>query len=186
MVPGANGKPLFVVNGLGTVAAYDPATGKSVWDVEGVTGEVAPSPTYADGRVYVVNAGSRLVCYKIGQKPEQLWEYTDNLADVSSPVVINGLLFMAVGGQFVCLDAVTGKEVWAKDGVTCYSSLVASGDRVYACGRDGTTVIFEAKRVYRQIAACELGGDGVDATPTCADGRIYIRGKENLWCLGAK
>ena len=186
IVPGANSKPLFVVNASGAVSAYDPATGKNVWEVEGVTGEVAPSPAYADGRIYAVNAGSRLVCYKVGEKIDKVWEYTDNLADISSPIVVNGLLFMVGGGQFVCLDAVTGKEIWVKEGAVCYSSLIASGDRVYACGRDGTTIVFEAKRVYRQIVSCNLGGDAVDSTPAMGDGRIYIRGKENLWCLGVK
>ena len=43
--------------------------------------------------------------------------------------------------------------------------------------------IFAAERNYRQIARCALG-DGSDATPILADGRIYLRGREHLWCLG--
>lgn len=187
IIPGANGKPLFVVSATEFVAAYDLATGTKMWEVAGVEGEIAPSCAYADGRIYTVNVRSRLIGYRVGEKPEKLWEYTDNLAEIASPVVVNGLLFLVSGdGQFVCIDAATGKEIWAKDGVSCYSSLVASGDRIYACGRDGTVSIFEARRFYRPIAACQLGDDTTDATPALADGRIYIRGKENLWCLGTK
>jgi outer membrane protein assembly factor BamB len=186
IIPGANGKPLFVVNAMNTISAYELATGKKGWEVDGVSGEVAPSPAYADGRIYAVNGGSRLVCYKVSEKPEQLWEYSENLADIASPVVVNGLLFMAnSGGTLVCVDAVTGKEVWNHEAPGCYASLVASGDHVYVLGRDGKASTVAAERTFRQIAECVLG-DETDSTPAMSDGRIYIRGKENLWCIGAK
>lgn len=111
---------------------------------------------------------------------------TGKLPDVASPVVVNGLLFMATGaGQLVCVDATTGKEVWTHKSPRCYASLVASGDRVYALGRDGTMLIIAAERAYRIIATCPLG-EGSDATPALGDGRIYIRGRNNLWCLGTQ
>ena len=66
---------------------------------------------------------------------------------MASPVVVNGLFFMATGGgQMVCVDATTGKEVWTHKSPRCYASLVASGDRVYALGRDGTMHIVAAER----------------------------------------
>ena len=187
IVPGANGKPLFVVNAIGVITAYDLVSGKEAWNVEGVTGDLAPSLTYADGCIYAVNEGSKLVCYKIGEKPEKRWEYTDNLAEISTPVVVNGLLFMASGKEkLVCLDAVIGKENWVQQGIPCFASLVASGPRVYAFGREGKVMIFDAKPVYNLIGACDMGGDAVDTTPAFGDGRMYIRSKENLWCVGEK
>jgi outer membrane protein assembly factor BamB len=181
-VPGADEKPLLVVNANGSATAYD-LTGQVVWDVDAANGQVTPSPVWWDSRVYFVNVGSRLICYNVSGSPHKLWQLNGRLPDVASPVVVNGLFFMAASGQLVCVDATTGTEVWTHKSPRCYASLVASGDRVYALGRDGTMLIVAAERTYRLVGTCSLG-EGSDATPALGDGRIYIRGRNNLWCLG--
>ena len=45
--------------------------------------------------------------------------------------------------------------------------------------------IFEVQRTFREIAVCPLG-EAADATPAFADGRIYLRTKRTLWCVGSK
>jgi outer membrane protein assembly factor BamB len=183
VVPDAEGKPLVVANANGSTTAYD-LRGRVVWDVDGATGEVAPSPAWWHGRVYSLNVGSKLFCHKVYGGDAKLWEYTDNLSEASSPVVVNGLFFMAANnGHLTCLDANTGKKLWARESPGCYASLVSSGDRVYAMGRDGTTLIVGADRAGRMIATCALG-DASDATPAMSDGRFYIRGSKGLWCIG--
>jgi outer membrane protein assembly factor BamB len=185
IVRGDDGKPLFIVNANGSITAFD-LTGKLAWDVDGVAGEVAPSPTWWKGHVYAVNAGSRLLCYKVSDNTKELWHRGGSLSDAASPVVVNGLFFMVTGdSRLVCLDAITGEELWKQRSPSTYASLVASGDRIYSLGRDGTMLIVAAERTYRLIATCALG-EGADATPAMAANRIYIRGREHLWCIGAK
>ena len=183
MIPGSEGKPLFVANASGSLTAFDLA-GEVVWDLDGVTGEVTPSPAYWNGHVYAVNVGAFLLCYKLSKTQDKQWQYTENLSDTSSPVVANGLLFLAsASGRLVCVDALTGTELWSEANQGCYASLLVSGDRVYALGRDGTTRIVATERTYRPIATCSLG-EGSDATPALGDGRIYIRSRAHLWCIG--
>ena len=67
----------------------------------------------------------------------------------------------------------------------CYASLVASGRCVYALGRDGTMQIVAAERRYRVLGTCSLG-EVSDATPALGNGRMVIRGRNHLWCLGSK
>jgi outer membrane protein assembly factor BamB len=185
-VNGSNGKPVMAVNANGSITGYD-TEGKAVWDLDAATGEVTPSPAWWKGRIYPVHTGSRLFCYDVTthpDNPEKLWDHTGLLCDVSSPVVVNGLLFMAKGsGDLICVDANTGKEVWKHRCPGCYSSLIGSGDRIYCLGRDGTMLIFAAEREYRVIATSKLG-EGSDATPALSSGRIYIRARKNLWCIG--
>jgi len=184
-IPGEDGKPLLVLNANGSATAYD-MTGKVVWDVEAANGQVTPSPVWWDGRVYFVNVNSCLICYKTSDTTKELWQVRGKLPDVASPVIVNGLLFMGTSsGHMVCVDARTGKEVWTHKSPRPYASLVASGDRVYSLGRDGTMHIVAADRTYRVVGTCSLG-EGSDATPALGDGRIYIRGRNNLWCLGAQ
>jgi outer membrane protein assembly factor BamB len=172
-----------VANANGSATAFD-TKGEVAWDLDGVTGEVTPSPTWAQGRLYLVNVGSSLMCYAQGAECKLAWQYKKALSDTSSPVVANGLMFMSASGvRLVCLDAETGQERWLEKGPRAYASLVSSGGRVYCLGRDGTMVIVAAERKYRQLGVNQLG-DGADATPAMADGRIYVRSSRFLWCLG--
>ena len=184
--PGPDRKPVVVVNANGSVSAYDDA-GKMVWDADGVTGEVTPSPAYWDGKLYPVHNGSGLLCYDVTGEPKKLFEYHGTLCDVASPVIAGGLLFMASGGgELCCVDALTGKEQWTHECPGCYASLVSSGNRVYCLGRDGTTLIVAAERQFRSMGSNKLS-EGSDSTPALGgDGRIYIRTRKTLWCLGQK
>lgn len=188
VVEDPDGKPNMVVNANGSLSAYN-AEGEMVWDADGVSGEVTPSPAYWEKRLYPVHVGSRLLCLDLSKKasePPKLWEHTGDLCDVGSPVIANGLLFMGKSsGQLICVDAKTGNEIWTNEGPGCYASLTTSGGRVYLIGRDGTMLVFAAERKYRHIATCPLG-EGTDATPAFSDGRIYIRGRNHLWCFGEK
>ncbi len=185
VVPDAAGNPVIVANANGSTTGYDLA-GNVVWDVDGATGEVAPSPAWWDGCVYALNVGSRLYCHRVYGEPKKMWEKRGSLSDTASPVVIGGLLFMTTGGgAHACLDAVTGEELWDRNGPGCYASLVASGDRVYALGREGTCVIYRVGRDCKVVATCSLG-ESVDATPAMTDGCLYIRGGKSLWCIGVK
>ncbi|MEI8241947.1 MAG: PQQ-binding-like beta-propeller repeat protein [bacterium] len=187
VVAGAAGRPMLLVNGAGVLTAFDLADGNALWEVEGVSGEVAPSPAFWNGRIMVANASARMVCYELAAKPVQVWEYTEALPDVSSPVAADGLIFLALSsGQIACVDAKDGRELWKHDySAGFYASPIVSGSRVYALDREGTMRIFAAERAFREIASCPLG-DAADATPALVDGRIYIRTRGALWCLGAR
>ena len=187
VVAGADGKPLLLVNGLGVLSAYDLASGRELWNVEGVTGDVAPSPACWNGRILVANATARMVCYELAGKPAQQWEYADALPDVASPVAADGLAFLtASSGEIACVDAADGTGLW-KHGYPqgFYASPIVCGNRVYALDRDGVMRIVAAERKFREIASCALG-EAADATPAFADGRVYIRTRNTLWCVGAK
>jgi outer membrane protein assembly factor BamB len=43
-------------------------------------------------------------------------------------------------------------------------------------------IIIKADREYEEVARYELGEEA-NACPAFLDGRIYIRGKENLYCI---
>lgn len=182
VIPGADGVPVWVANANGSITGFGPK-GQVVWDLDGVTGQVTPSPCWADGKLYLLNIGASLMCYSGDANPKLLWEYKKPLSDTSSPVVTNDLIFMSITGFLVCVDAKTGQQQWKQRAPSCYASLVSSGNRVYCVGRDGTMLIFGAERTYNQIALREFG-DGTDATPAMADGRMIVRSNHFLWCLG--
>jgi len=180
----SRGKPAVFVSTNPYVAAYDAATGAELWSADVMTGEIGSSPAFADGVVFAGNETAVLAAFK-ADDGKQLWEYYEDLPSVASPAVKDGLLFMAsAAGAVTCVDAVTGKAAWREeftDGF--YSSPVIAGDKLYLTDREGVTHILGAARAFTRVAACALG-EPVDATPAFADGRIYFRGKTNLYCIG--
>lgn len=167
------------------VMSHDPLTGKMLWKVECMDGEIAPSPAYAAGRVFLANEGAAAIAIQLGPEPKVLWKYEDNLPDVSSPVATEKYVLMAAsGGTVTCLEAATGKKIWAQefdDGF--YASPVIVGDRVYLMDKKGVTVVFHLGDRYEKLAQNPLG-EKATCTPAFPEGRIYFRGEKNLYCVG--
>jgi len=177
----------LILNDEENVTAYDPNTGKMLWTVKCLGGEVAPSPAF-NGKdlVFVANEYAQACALKLtGGTPEILWEYDEYMPEISSPVAAETLFFIATSaGDMVCLDAVTSEVKWEQEFDEGFmSSPVLVGDRIYAIDLDGVVHIFAADIEYKEIGTIEMG-EPVYATPAFMDGRIYIRGDENLYCIG--
>ncbi len=168
-----------------SVDSYDPLTGKLNWSVDCIFGEVGPSVAYSNGLVYAVNEYAKLVAIKIGDNPEILWESTDYMSDVPSPVATEDLLFMATSyGVYLCYDAKTGEILWEQENDNgFYSSPMLVEGKIYLMDMQGIMHIFKAEREFVSIGDCPLGEDGM-TTPAFADGKIYIRGNKHLFCIG--
>jgi outer membrane protein assembly factor BamB len=167
------------------VNAYNPETGKELWNIECLSGEVGPSAGYADGMVFAANEYAKMVGIKLGSNPETIWEADEFLPEVSSPLAINGMVYVATSyGVLACLDAKTGETLWNKEfGDSFYSSPVYADGKVFITDMSGKTHIISATREYQLIGTPELGEKAV-CSPVFQDGRVYLRGMNNLYCLG--
>ncbi len=174
------------------LCGYDPASGKELWRAECLGGEVAPSPTYANGVAYTANAGSYATAVRTDgsgdvTKTHILWKAEDGLPDVCSPLANGEFVWsLTSGGLLTCYDAKTGKRVWEKDfEQNCSSSPSLVGDKVYVIGEKGTAFIVQAGRELKVLGRAELG-EGCRTSPAFLDGRIIIRGEKHLFCVGKK
>jgi outer membrane protein assembly factor BamB len=167
------------------VNGYDPQTGKELWNVSCLSGEVGPSAGYADGMVFAANEYAKLVGIKIGASPEIVWESDEFLPEVSSPLAVNGMVYIATSyGTFACLDAKTGQKLWDKEfGDGFYASPIFADGKVYVVDMSGKTHIVKATRDFQLVGTPELGEKAV-CSPVFQDGRIYLRGMNNLYCIG--
>ena len=59
------------------------------------------------------------------------------------------------------------------------------GDKVYLVSGEGAVTVLLAGDEFKQIAVSQLGED-CSASPAFVDGRMFIRGEENLFCIGQK
>jgi len=167
------------------VISYDPETGNELWRIDCIAGEVGPSVAYADGIVFSVNDYSKLAAVKIGDTPEILWESEDYLSDIPSPVATDNYLIMPTSyGVIVCYDAKNGTILWEKEvDNSIYASPMIVEGNVYLIDKQGIMYIFKADKEYIEVAQAELG-EKVVCTPAFADGKIYLRGYDNLYCVG--
>lgn len=180
-----NKNPQVILTADPGVQSYDPTTGKELWTVDCVYGEVGPSIAYADNVVYATNEYATLAAIKLGETPEILWESDYYLSDVPSPVAKDGLLYLATSyGAVVCHDALTGDMYWEQEFDNgFYSSPILVDNKIYLIDMDGITHIFSTGKQYNHIADCILGENSM-TTPAFKDGKIFIRGNDHLYCIG--
>ncbi|MFX1402812.1 MAG: PQQ-binding-like beta-propeller repeat protein [Promethearchaeota archaeon] len=175
----------LILNSNPFVISHDPQTGQELWKVKCMQGEIAPSPAYADGMVYVVNDYARLAAITVGETPDVTWEYLDDLSEVASPLATKDLIIMAASfGAVTCFDSKTGERLWLQDFEEgFYSSPILVGDTIYLMDMLGVTYVFKAGKEFQLLSKNELG-EGAVTIPAFMHNRIYIRGEKNLFCIG--
>lgn len=166
------------------IVSYNPANGKEWWRMNCIAGEVGPSVAYAGGVVYSVNDFSKLSAVEIGDPPKLLWEDSDYLSDIPSPLATPKYLFLATSyGAVVCYDAKNGTKFWEKELETpTFASPVLAEGKVFLLDKKGIMHIFQADQAYNVIGQPALG-EGSSCTPAFADGKIIIRGDKHLFCI---
>ncbi len=186
----AAGKAQMIALAVPRVVAYSATDGTELWRVEGLNGEITPSPVFAGGLLFVASPSEKLLAIRPdGQgdvtKTHVAWTFEDNVPDVTSPLSNGELVFMiTTSGMLTCLDAKDGKKLWDHDyEAEFHSSPSLAGKRLYLFGQKGLTVVVEAAREFKEVFHTELG-DGFHASPAFAQDRIFLRGVTNVWCLG--
>lgn len=176
--------PQVIINGNPYVSAYDPLTGRELWKVECLTGDVAPSVAVNSTMVYAVTDYARLAAIRPGTGGSIIWEDNTFTPDVSSPVANDDFLFLATGvGDAACYDASKGDTLWThyfED--QFYASPVIADGKVYFTDRSGIIHIVKASGSFELLAESPLG-ERTDCTPAFSDGMIFVRGKNNLYCI---
>jgi len=183
-----NGKIQVVLSADPLLAGYDPESGKELWTIECIFGEVGSSPAFSDGLVYVANEYARLAAVKPGPLPSIVWENDEYLPEVPSPVASDGLLILATNyGVLVCYDAKTGTKYWEREfNNSFFSSPVIADNKIYVTDVSGQTHILKLSKTLELIAEPKLA-DQVTATPAFANGRIYMRSESSyIYCIGQK
>jgi len=173
------------------VIAYNPNDGAEIWRANCLSGDIASSPIYTNGLVFVIEPYSKLVAIKTDGKGDVTkthiaWVSEEGGPDICSPLSNGEFIFMlATEGLLECYNVSDGKRLWEKDLEEYFlASPSLVGKNLYLLSEKGNMFIAEAGTEYKQSARCEMG-EKCHASPAFADGRIYIRGIDNLYCIGS-
>jgi outer membrane protein assembly factor BamB len=170
--------------------AYEPATGREIWRANCLSGQIVPSPVYANGLLYVVSPDGKLVALRPDGSGDVTnthvaWSAEEGLPSICCPVCNGELLWLVdSGGVVTCYDAKNEQMVWQHDlGAGCQASPTIIGDRLYILGDNGTLFVLEAGRRFVLQDRIELG-EACQASPAVHEGRLFLRTKHHLVCLG--
>lgn len=198
------GKTLIAVNGYKHRGGYDFETGKEVWRMSGGGDVPIPTPVIGKDLIYFNSAhgpGSPILAIKtnaIGDITLKSGENINENVKWSIPrggSYIHSLLLYGDhlynvnwNGTVVCLDALSGKEIYnAKLGKakSFIASPVASDGKLYIVDEQGTVFIIQDGDKLNLLAELPLNDICLTA-PAITDGMIFFRTQKYLIAVGKK
>lgn len=197
VVTAASGRHELIVASQGSVLAFDPDSGQSLWSCKTDIGwYMVPSVVAADGVIYCLGgrSGTAALAVRAGGSGDvtathRLWTSLKG-SNVSSPVYLDGHLYWAHESREIayCAKAATGEIVYEQRldhaGQFYASALLADG-RLYYVSRSGKTFVLAAKPQFEQLAVNDLSDRGVfNGSPAVAGNHLLLRSDKYLYCLG--
>lgn len=197
------GKMYVVVYGGDCVTGHDPQTGKELWrlvyivDKKRTIDRQIPTPVAADGiLVCTWPRGDRTFALDLDKlaanEPPQVWMMDQPGSDITCAAVYQGNLYQIIekNKTLTCLDPKSGQVHWTAqlDRADMYYASIAAGDgKLYMVNRKGVVTIAAADpAAFRILNTHNIGEQPVDSSFMIADGKVFLRTAENLYCYGLK
>jgi len=187
-------KRQVIIPGAQWVVAYDPETGKTLWQVRHGDGfSNSPRPVFAQGLVFVCTGymNHELVAIRVDGAGDVTdthvkWRVNKQVPPMSSPVVVGDLLFMVSDqGVVSCLDVGTGEVRYRERLAGNYSaSPLAVGGRILFLSRSGDASWVDAKPEWKLRRTNHLEGQ-LMASPAVVDGTLLVRSDSHLYGIPA-
>ncbi len=181
----------------------DAKTGKLLWRYGKTTGPVGMSiltPVVSDGLVYSGNeplggAAIRILVDAGTAKVDEVYRSMKLPRMIGGAVLVDEYLYGASGMALVSAEFKTGQIKWAERSVAPGAVAYADG-RLYLHGESGEMALVEATpEAYREHGRFAPpnppkqranAGEKAWAYPVIANGRLYIRDADSLWCYDIK
>lgn len=170
--------------------AYEPSTGKEIWQVrygEGFSN--VPRPVYGNGLVFICTGfqePSMLAVRVDGHgdvtKTHVAWSLKRGVPLTPSPLLVGDELYMINdGGIATCVDAKTGTEFWRAriEGNISASPIYADG-RIYFLSEEGLTVVIAPGKKFEVLTRNQLDGETL-ASMAVSGGSIFVRSRTHLY-----
>jgi hypothetical protein len=187
-----SGKMQMIFCGNREIASYNPDDGSKYWFASGPSEDFCSSPVYNEKSGLVLVSSAWPVRILVAIKPDGrgdvtkshvVWQTRKGAFYVPSPVCTDDYLFATMTtGQVHCIEVATGNTLWVEDLGLQYPSPVLAGGLVYMPNDNGVITVIKPGPKFEYIAKNSLG-EKMFASPAISNGRIYLRGFENLFCI---
>ena len=190
----------IITSATNRVRSYDISSGSIIWEMDGLTANVIPSPVFGNGLLYVMSGfrGNALKAIRLEGSKDDItgsdaivWSYDGrNTPYTPSPLLYQGNLYFLKSndGILSCFNAETGQTYYGPERLPSisgvYASPVGANGRVYIAGRNGAVLVLKHGIEFGVLAENSLD-DGFQASPAIVDNEIYLKGYQNLYCIAA-
>jgi len=198
------GKTYVALNGYKNRGGYDFETGKQVWNMSGGGDIQLPTPIVGNDLIYFNSAHGKyspIIAVKTSAAGDITLKETETSNEFIKWSLPRGGSYMHTlllyknhlynvnwNGSFICLDPLTGKEIYnAKLGKakSFIASPVASDGRIYVVDEDGTIYVVQDGDEFKLLAEVPMN-DICMTAPAITDGMIIFRTQKYLVAVGKK
>lgn len=191
------GKPQLLVLASGmavkddALQSVDPTDGHRLWWCRGA-GD-ASSPAYGDGIVYF-DSGRGSIGTAVD--PTGSGDVSDTHIKWTTPRISEAIGSAAITGGYVyrlqspgilrCYEATTGKQMFSErlDGITTtWASPIVDGQGRIFFASGGKSYVIQSGPEFHVLGVNDLG-DANHASAAVSNGRMFLEGKSNLYCIG--
>jgi outer membrane protein assembly factor BamB len=200
IVVNVNGKDQLISNGSQLAIAYEPETGKQIWQVFYGDDSTVSMPLSYGGLVFVNSGwmlpkdGSPFYARLLAVDPTGTgdvtktrvkWDLNLDVPQISTPVVVDSLIYMVhERGILTCINPKDGKTVWKEKLKDLFNAsiLYASGN-IYLFTVKAKTYVIKPGLKFQLVAENQLDGM-VKATPAIVRDNIIFRTDKFLYRIG--
>lgn len=185
---------LQLIHMSGGMQGIDPDTGEVLWSCRAPSSQ--SSPVFGEGLIYTDSGrggkeGAAIDPTGTGDvsKTHVKWQVKVTAPAGSSGIVVGKYLYRACNSDMLrCWEMATGELVYEErlPKISPSTSPIATADgRIYFAS-SGRSYVIKAGPKFELLATNDLGEGNPFATPAVSNGRLFIKGRNYLWCIAAK
>ncbi|PYP87338.1 MAG: hypothetical protein DMF61_10000 [Blastocatellia bacterium AA13] len=186
----------IVISASKKVRAYDPETGKLLWECAGLGSNVIPQPVQQSDIVFAMSGHRepKLMAIRLGREGDLsgsdavLWSQTRGMSYTASPVVYDNKIYtLSDNGMLSCFNATTGEPYYQQKRLpqadSFKSSPIGAGGNLYLASENGVVTIVKMGERFEVLATNTLDDQMFVASPVVAEGELFLRSKTHLFCI---
>ncbi len=193
MIYSAGGSRRVVVFTADAAMGLDLATGALQWRYERVANGVAniATPIVHGGEIFLSSdygTGCVLLKASAAGDASEVYFNRDMRNHYSTSVLVGDYLYGFSSSILTAMKFETGEVAW-RDRSVGKGSLIYADRHLYALGEDGVVGLLDATSAgYHEISRFEIpkGGYPTWSQPVIANGKLYLRDQDNLFCYNLK
>ncbi len=190
------GRRQLVVSATGKTRAYDPASGKVIWEAAGLGLNAIPAPVWQGDLVYVMTGhrDPKLMAIRLGREGDLtgteaiVWSQTRGTSYTPSPVLHDGKFYALTDTAMLsCFDAATGKPFYHQQRLpqadNFKASPVGADGKLYLASENGAVYVIRMGEKFEVLATNLLDDQFFVASPVVVAGELYLRSQSHLFCV---
>ncbi|MBK8314535.1 MAG: PQQ-binding-like beta-propeller repeat protein [Acidobacteria bacterium] len=190
------GRKQLIISATKKVRAYEPDTGKLIWECAGLGANVIPAPVQQND-ILIVMSGYRdpkLMAIRLGREGDLtgtdavLWSQTRGTSYTPAPVLFDNKLYtLTDNGTLSCFNATTGEPYYQQQRLpqpdSFKASPVGADGKIYLASESGYVTVIKMGEKYEVLANNLFADEMFVASPVIVAGDLYLRSKNNLYCI---